>query len=248
MSNPYRLNQIYASLLKNGSASVNQLAQEYQVTPTTIRRDLILLEEKGMIVRSRGSAYLREAPVTADLFLEEKKRIAKEATRFVGNHMSLILDSGTTVEALVSELMNDSSLTSLNIVTHSLTTALKASKQFLVSMPGGAVLNEYESLVGPYVDKFFEEINADVAFLGSTGIQDCNGLTVSYPLQISVKKKEVSAAKKKIALLDSSKFLRRGIYEFCSFSDIDVLITVETKQNKEQINRIRKTGIEIILV
>ena len=54
--------------------------------------------------------------------------------------------------------------------------------------------------------------------------------------------------KKKIALLDSSKFLRRGIYEFCSFSDIDVLITVETKQNKEQIDRIRKTGIKIILV
>lgn len=248
MKDSYRLDQIYSILLKNNSVSVNELAEDFHVTPTTIRRDLIILEEKGMIRRERGQAFLREAPVTSDFFLDEKRRIARAAVKLVRDHMSMVLDSGTTIEKLVDRLIEEDVIKDLNIVTPSLTTALKASRHYMVSMPGGAVMSEYESIVGPYVEEFFDMVNADVAFLGSTGIQDCDGLTATYPLQIGVKQKIVRCARKKIALLDSSKFLRRGIYEFCTFKDIDAIITVETKQNKDQIDRIRKLGVEVIVV
>ena len=71
---------------------------------------------------------------------------------------------------------------------------------------------------------------------------------VSYPLQLSVKKYSALCADKRIALLDSSKFSRRGIYTFCDFQDIDILITVQTKENEAQLSRIADQGVEIVLV
>lgn len=102
--------------------------------------------------------------------------------------------------------------------------------------------------MGVDVSEFYQNINTDIAFLGTTGINNCRGLTVSYPLQLSVKQKAAACASKRIAVLDSSKFIKRGIYVFCEFKDIDTLITVETDDNKQQLDHISRQGVEIVLV
>lgn len=248
MSNSFRLDSIYSMLLKKGKMSVEDLSETFMVTPTTIRRDLLVLEEKGYILRSRGFAEAIYVDNTPSIFQDEKRRIAKAASTFVQNGMSLALDSGTTVEETLRYIMETGKVTVLDIVTHSLPAALLASRQYQVSMPGGSVLPLNDALVGSDVETFYQNIKVDLAFLGSTGVNNTNGLTISYPLQISVKKKVVECSKQCIALMDSSKYLRSGIYVFCDFSDIDVLITVETDENKEQIERIGKEGVKIILV
>lgn len=250
MANSFRIEQIYALLMKNTRVSVEELSQKFGVTPMTIRRDLLVLEEQGLIYRTRGYACILDSNRTDSLgiFEEEKKRIAAAALKFVKNNMSLVMDSGSTVYALCEALIQSPEVTILDIVTHSLKIAMRAGNipGFNVSLPGGAV--QGEDLVGVDVSEFYQNINTDIAFLGSTGVNNCRGLTVSYPLQLSVKQKASACASKRIALLDSSKFIKRGIYVFCDFKDLDTLITVETGDNEEQLDLISKQGVNIILV
>lgn len=249
MSNSYRLDQIYNHLLHHKSATVDDLAGIFQVTPTTIRRDLLVLEERALIYRTRGSAYLLENSASeANIFVEEKKRIADAAAKYVTSGMSIALDSGSTVETLALQLINDPNKINLDFVTHSPTIALQVCKRFNVSIPGGSLVPNSEFMVGLEVEEFYKKINVDVAFLGSTGVSNCSGLTVSYPLQLQVKKYSSLCADKRIALLDSSKFSRRGIYVFCDFKNIDTLITVKTSENELQLERISDMGVEVILV
>ena len=250
MGNSYRIDKIYTLLLNRDKVSVEELSEMFQVTPTTIRRDLIAMEEQGIASRTRGYAIScadTKRVVGLDIFHDEKKRIANMAKTFVNSGMTLALDSGSTVQA-ISEAMAESPNLNLDIVTNSLPIALKISPYFRVSMPGGSVLPANAALAGIDVDNFFSNIHVDLAFLGTTGIYGCNGLTVSYPLHMSVKKNIVSCANKRIAVLDSSKFIRRGIYTFCDFKDLDVMITVKTTENEAQLREIEKQGVELVLV
>lgn len=249
MSNAYRLDQIYNTLLKNRTATVEDLAKSFHVTPTTIRRDLLELEERNLIYRTRGAAFLLETRMAdANIFMEEKRRIAAAAASYVSNGMSIALDSGTSIMALACHMVDDPELTSVDFITHSPKVALEVSKKFHVSLPGGALTPHLEFLVGQETEEFYKKINADVAFMGSTGVFNCAGLTVPNPLQLAVKQHSANCADKRIALLDSGKFSRRGIYVFCDFKDIDILITVKTKDNEAQLERIADLGVDIMLV
>ena len=249
MSNSYRLDHIYNVLLQKKTATVEELSELFHVTPTTIRRDLLEMEDRKLVYRTRGAAFLLESGLSeANIFMEEKKKIADAAAKYVGNGMSIALDSVTTVNTLAERLIDDPNLVNLDFVTHSPEIALSVRKRFNVSIPGGSLLANSDFMVGVEVEEFYRKVNVDVAFLGSVGVCNCSGLTVSYPLQLPVKKYSALCADKRIALLDSSKFSRRGIYVFCEFADIDILITAKTKDNEAQLDRIAALGVEIVLV
>lgn len=251
MGNSYRLEQIYDILLKRGTVSVEELAKSFHVTPTTIRRDLLLLEEKKLIYRSRGGASILENAESGveDIYNDEKIRIAKEAAKFVSSGMSLSLDSGSTIRMLVDQLLCDNRLKNedLNIVTYSLSVAVAASQEFNVSIPGGAVFTKQDAMLGLEVEEFYAKVSTDIAFIGSVGVYNCDGPTVSYPIQLPVKKAAVNCADKRIVLLGSHKYIRRGIYVVCDWSEVDTLITVQTPENEKQIDRIAQKGVNIIL-
>ncbi len=248
MSNTYRIDQIYNLLLQKNSITVDELSESFHVTPTTIRRDLLELESRNLIYRSRGSAFLKDGDIVSNTFLDEKKRIAAAAATFISNGMSVAVDSGSTICALCDYLVTNPDFDDLNFVTHSPGNALRLCKKFNVSIPGGSLVPTSEFMVGMEVEEFFKKVNVDIAFLASTGVHNCSGLTVSYPLQLPVKKNSALCAEKRIALLDSSKFSRRGIYVFFDFKDIDTLITVKTEANAQQLERIADFGTNIILV
>lgn len=247
----YRVEKIYKLLLSRERVSVAELAEMFQVTPTTIRRDLITMEEQGLAQRTRGFAVAASdtrRAIDFELFQDEKRRIAQAALSFISEGMSIAMDAGTTIGALTEVMMETKTISDLDIVTNALNTAIKLSNRFRLCMPGGAVLHRNAVVVGTDVAKFFADINVDLAFLGTTGIENSNGLTVSYPLHLGVKEAIVGCANKKIALLDSSKFIGRGIFTFCKFKDLDVIITVKTAQNEKRIKQIEREGVEFVLV
>ena len=248
MSNSFRLDQIYTLLLHKERLTVEELAQTFKVTPTTIRRDLLVLEERNLIHRTRGAVMLSQDPRrTTNFLLDEKKRIAAAASRFLSDTMSVILDSGTTVAAFVDYILESNNFDKINFITHSPQTALRVSAKYAVSLPSGCLMPQSDYIVSYDVENFYRSVNVDLAVLSSTGVHDCPGLTISFPLQLNVKKSAAECANKRIALLDSSKYFRRGIYVFCDFQDIDTLVTVETEENKPQLDRISKLGTDIIL-
>lgn len=249
MSNAYRLDQIYSYLMTNKSATVEELSQSFRVTPMTIRRDLLVLEEKGLINRRRGSAQIIESQVnTGDFFQDEKRRIARKAAEFITEDMAILLDSGTTTGALVDYMLERDPIKNVNFVTHSLSHAIHLSSKYSVSIPGGAILPESHFIICSDVEGFYRSVNADLAFLGSTGVYNCSGLTIGYPIELGSKKASAQCSQKRIGMMNSSKYYRRGIYVFCDFQDLDTLITVETEENRPELDRISKLGTEIILV
>lgn len=249
MSNSFRLDQIYTLLLHKERLTVDELAQTFKVTPTTIRRDLLVLEERNLIHRTRGAVTLSQDPRrSTDFLLDEKKRIAAAASRFLSDTMSVILDSGTSVAAFVDYVIEGNDFDNINFITHSPQIALRVSNKYAVSLPSGCLMPRSDYIVSYDVESFYRSVNADLAVLSSTGVYDCSGLTISFPLQLNVKKNAAMCANKRIALLDSSKYYRRGIYVFCDFHDIDTLITVETEENKQQLDRISRLGTNILLV
>ena len=246
-----RQDKIFSMLESRGRVSVSDLAEYFQVTETTIRRDLITMEENHQIVRRRGFA---ELPLQAtsglrrrNTFQEEKQRIARKAMELISYGTTLALDSGTSVAELVHVLADEGRDMGIDVITPSIQTASETCRFFRTSMPGGYVFPDEVSIGGMSAVRFLEGVTTDIAFLGTTGICNTKGLTVSYPLMMDVKRALLSSASKKVALVDSSKFLSRGIYTYCSFRELDTLITVRTEENAPVLDEIAKQGVEIIL-
>ncbi len=252
MSNISRRDQIFNLLEIQEQMSVSELANYFNVTETTIRRDLIQMEIRGEIIRKRGYAILPDqghnlAIRRRNTFLEEKQRIAAKAIELCRNVHSAALDSGTTVTELVRLLLKQRNERKMELITCSLSIAYETCKYFHTYVPGGLVFPDEISVGGSSMSNYFQGVTTDIAFLGSTGIASTPGLTVSYLPMLDVKRALIASAIKKVALLDSSKFSTRGIYTFCKFDELDILITVRTEQNARALDEIAKHNVEIIL-
>lgn len=252
MNSTERQDQIFTLLETYEKMSVADLAEHFNVTETTIRRDLVIMEEKNQIVRRRGFALLPDRGYGMTLlrrntFQEEKQRIAEKAVSMLRYGSTIAMDSGTSVTEVAHLMKAKCQDYSLDIVTSSLQIAYECCRTFRTSMPGGYIHGDELCVAGMSAVDFFHTVSTDIAFIGSTGIYKSNGLTVSYPLMRDVKCALMSCATKKVALLDSSKYQTRGIYTFCSFEELDTLITVKTEQNAPILDEIAKRGVEIIL-
>ena len=248
MDNSYRLDQIYKLLLAKGTASVSELADTFQVTKTTMRRDLLEMEEQGLVTRTRGYASVRSnQPNHAASLVEDKARIAEVAVKLIRQNMSLALDAGYTVEVLMERLIKEPTVRMVNILTYSLTLATRVAPYFNVSMPSGSVYADEMTISSSNMDDQLTRINTDIAFLATNGIADCPGLTTSYQPMISNKIALANNATMRVGLADSSKYFMRGLYTYIPFEQLDKLITIETPENGAQLEKIAKTGVEIIL-
>ena len=240
MGNLSRLDHIMKLLMQRKKISVEELASILNVTPTTIRRDLLVLEEKHQITRTRGYALFNDeyhvqynGHLRTELFYDEKQRIASKALELVHSHSSIFLDSGTTVLEFAKAI--------------DIAQALYNNNQ--IFMPGGVLHHYSKVLFGINTASYFKDINADIAFMGTNGLLNSPGLTVSIPHFLDIKKNMINSATKVVGMADSSKFMCNGIYTYCNYEDLNVLITVKTEENEGALERLagRYPGLEIVL-
>lgn len=252
MSRHKRQNEIIKILQENHSMSVESIAEYFNVTPTSIRRDLILLEKNKFITRSRGYAHIAESQNVSEFEIrksvnsEEKQKIAAVAASMIKPRESVILDSGTTTLALANYLKNNV-IPNISFITNSVPAAIALASKYLVVLSGGILQERNMSLIGPDADRYFQSIVADKVFIGATGVHSTLGLTSSSPFHGSIKKHMVHSSAEVIALIDSSKFSITGINVFCSFNEVKTIITCACKENEAKLNEIAKRGVNIIL-
>lgn len=248
-----RRGRMLEMLRERSSIPVDELAAEFHVTATSIRRDLTLLEERGYITRSYGVAHIAQESgivslnVRSGLHHEEKERIAAAALRFVHNGAAVAFDSGTTTLALADRLIEED-LNGLTLLTSSIPIATTVAPYHQVIMSGGIVQADDLSLVGPESESYYQDVTSDVAFLGASGVRDAVGLTASSPFLCGIKKQIIASTRFTVALVDSSKFTTNGVSLFCRFDrqEVDALITVRTPENAAQLEQIQALGIEVI--
>lgn len=229
-------------LLEEGRAAVVDLAQRFDVTTETIRRDLGVLEDAGALVRVHGGAVAKDADSTAEPSVVErasrhgaaKSAIAERALSALGSgfHGSVFIDAGTTTAAVAAGLADRLAVVQhrgqhIEAVTHSLTIAptLAATDSVSLTVIGGRIRGVTAAAVGAETVGAIRRLRPDVAFIGTNGLSAEFGLSTPDPDEASVKSAIVRSARRVVVVADASKHDRELLVTFAPLEDIDVLVT-----------------------
>ncbi|NGN69466.1 DeoR/GlpR transcriptional regulator [Streptomyces sp. A7024] len=248
---PERQQEILRLAREGGRVDVLSLAEEFQVTAETIRRDLKALDRAGLIRRVHGGAIprggldfepdLAERESTA---ADEKDRIAEAALAELPDGGSVILDAGSTVARLAGVLPPESSFT---VITHALPVAARLADHpgIDLHLVGGRVRHRTRAAVDAWALRAYGEVNADVAFIATNGYSLDAGLTTPDLAEGAVKRAVIGAARRVVLLADSGKFGAQHLARFGSLAGVDLLIT-DTGLAPEDARAIKAQGTEVV--
>ena len=242
------------SLVQNeGRVLVAELSRSLGISQITIRKDLEHLHGKGLVQRTHGGALRIQSSALFDPTLQEKQkqhsqekqRIAAAAAAMVEEGQCVLLDSGTTTTAVAHALKRFSQLT---IITNAVNIAAElASTDFEVILVGGSLRRNSFSLVGPLAEDVLHEMQTDIVFLGVDGFDPEVGVTTPNFLESRVNRAMVKAARRVVAVCDSTKFKRRSLSRIVPPSEIHCVIT-DRDLPPETAVALRAQNIEVILV
>ena len=230
-----RQNGILEMIDLKGSISLSELEGTFKnVSSITLRRDLILLENDGHIIRTKGGAISKnkttslskDEPLYSFRELENmkaKRDIAKKALKYVEKGRSMFLDSGSTLMCL-AKIIKDEPYTILTSGLNIAVELLKKQHLSVVSL-GGQINRNTISASGPSALQYLENINIDIAFMSASGYSEENGFTVSNLYESELKRAVIKKAKKTIVLMDSSKIDKVLAFTFAKKENIDLVIT-----------------------
>ncbi|HZG06713.1 MAG TPA: DeoR/GlpR family DNA-binding transcription regulator [Streptomyces sp.] len=245
-----RRQEILRLARESGRVDVPALAEEFQVTAETVRRDLRALDRAGLVRRVHGGAIpAGRLDVEPDLVergtaADEKDRIARAALTELPAGGSVILDAGTTVARLAAAIPVDSALT---VVTHALPVAARLADHpgIALHLVGGRVRHRTRAAVDAWALRAYGEVNADVLFLATSGFRADGGLTTPDPAEAAVKRAAVAAARRVVLLADSTKFSQGHFARFGDLSQVDLLIT-DTGLGPGDALAIERQGTEVV--
>jgi DeoR family transcriptional regulator, fructose operon transcriptional repressor len=227
--NNSRENDILELLHKQSSLSVQQLASHFGISEVTVRRDLVEMEQKGLILRKRGWASLpglgieplfnQRIKQNADL----KQKIAAYAADQVCEGEVIALDVGTTVSEMAKELRRKKNIT---VFTFSFQAAgILAQSNLNLYLVGGNLRKTEMSMVGSITRDTIMKFHFDRFFMGVAGISKDNGPTDFNLEEAEIKRAFVERSKQVIALADKTKIGSTSLVKICEFDDIDEIIT-----------------------
>lgn len=225
--------QAIADLIaQEGRRSVADLAERYDVTTETVRRDLSVLERLGLLRRVHGGAVpagslrviesgVGERDATRGA---EKEAVARAALALVPAGGTVMLDAGTTTVRLAALLPRDQRLT---VVTHAVPVAalLAGEPHVDLHLLPGHVRPTTHAAVGADTVSALAALRADVAFVGTDGLTLAHGLSTPDAEEAAAKRAMVRGARTVVALADSSKVGAEATVSFASIEELDVLVT-----------------------
>jgi DeoR/GlpR family transcriptional regulator of sugar metabolism len=235
-----------------GLANVEELSRRFEVTPSTIRRDLSALEEEGQLARTYGGARALVAHPEADL--RQRLGEAHEAKRAIGRWAAgqiqpgetVFLDAGTTTAALAHELRSFDRLT---VVTTGLPILqeLSAGTEVEVECLGGTLRQLSQAFVGPAAEAALERRTFDRVFLGADGVNAEAGICEAEPRQTRLKELTARRAEHVYVLAHAAKLGRRPFHAWAPLPPRWTLVTDGSASEKELVP-FRERGVEVVVV
>lgn len=240
---------IEKKLIEDKRVKIDTLVSELNISSMTVRRDLDQLEKEGKAIRTHGGATLAnplivETPFTSKKSkrIEQKKYIAKNAVKFVKDHQTILLDSGTTTLEIARLLRGRKNLT---VVTNDIYIAAELIDSPLkVILAGGALQRKVGALSGPQANYFFENIYVDILFLGTPAIDVKFGVTSPSLDKSLTKRLMIKSAEKTWLVADSSKIGKKSFSKVCDLDALNGFIT-DAQITKEAVSELTDY-IEII--
>jgi DeoR family transcriptional regulator, fructose operon transcriptional repressor len=233
---------------ESGSARTLELARLFGVSDQTIRRDLLELQEKGLISKRHGGGVLvnwqgASYHERATSRREEKLAIAREAIKLVKRGMTVLMGPGTTTEATANLLDG----MEIAIVTNSLEVARAImSSNTAVKLTGGRYRPGSELVTGSWTSRNLDHLFADLTFIGVSGISAKRGYTVIEADEALVLRRFIRIAKRSIVVADSSKLARVARETVAPLGAVHTLIT-DAGVTGEQLELLAGRGVDVVV-
>jgi DeoR family glycerol-3-phosphate regulon repressor len=221
---------IVAIAKTQGRVGVEDLADRFQVTPQTIRKDLNELCERGLLQRYHGGAVLASGIANFGyearrmLATEEKRRIGVRAAALIPDSSSILINIGTTTEQVAVALRSKQGLlaitNNINVVN-----ILQGYEQIEVIVAGGVVRHVDGGVVGEAAVDFIRQFKVDYAVIGTSAIDEDGTLLDFDYREVKVAQAIMSCARKSILVADSMKLERTAPVRIGHVSQLDYFVT-----------------------
>jgi len=246
---------IVEEVLREGEVSVETLAARLGVSPSTVRRDLGLLERQGLLRRTHGGATA-VSPMLYEPFrydssfqeqegqhAEEKRRIGFAAAERVKDGETIGLTAGTTATQVARSLRHRTGIT---VVTNTVNVAMELCNRedLSVYVTGGYLRGGWFSLVGAPAIAGVREVFLDRVFVGVNAVHAERGLTCHHPDEAAVNRALVAQARERVVVADRSKLGRVARCLICPTAEVHVLITDRDATDAE-VAPFAERGIEV---
>jgi DeoR family transcriptional regulator, fructose operon transcriptional repressor len=226
-----RRERILQQVLRDGRVDVAELAELFDVTSETIRRDLTDLQADRLVRRVHGGAVPWRGGMSVPALqvregqnVEEKRRIGMAAAREVPERGAVIIDSGSTAAHLADAFPRDRDLT---VITNSIPIAssLASTEWPRVVVLGGTLRRRTMAMVDEAGVDALADITVDVLFVGCDGMSVGRGFTTPYRTEVAIKRAMMAAARRTVMMFDHSKIGNDQLFRFAGIEEVDAIIT-----------------------
>jgi DeoR/GlpR family transcriptional regulator of sugar metabolism len=244
-----RFAYILSKLQDQHEVGFSQLSTDLQVSEDTIRRDIDVLSNSGLLMKVRGGAIPRaHNPLTfkerISYLKDDKEVIALKAQSLIRSGQTLFMDGGTSVFTLVSLLPTDIKLTVITNNT-AIIPALSAYPGVKLILLGGTYFRESETIVGLQAIKMVENFQADLYFMGVCALDINKGVTASYMEESELKQAMLMHSDKAIALSTFEKLNTFESYRVCPIADLEYIIT-DLEAVDQKLDPFRAAGVKVL--
>jgi DeoR family glycerol-3-phosphate regulon repressor len=223
--------ELVEEVRRTRSASVEALADRFGVTLQTVRRDVRLLAEAGLLTRFHGGVRLPSSTTENIAYRQRqalndgaKRCIARAVAQAVPNGCSLLINIGTTTEAIARELLGHQGL---RVITNNLNVAaiLSDNPNCEVIVAGGVVRGRDRGIVGEVTVDFIQQFKVDIGLIGISAIE-ADGTLRDYDYrEVKVARAIIEHSRQVWLAADHSKFNRPAMVELGRLEQLDTLFT-----------------------
>ncbi len=241
---------ILRTLREEGPATIGQLARRLGASNATVRRDLVQLDDEGLLKRVYGGAVPivdRDDPFVdvATVRATEKDQIARRCAELVKDGETILLDIGTTAHQVARQLKGRS----LTVVTSNLAVYEELADEAGIQLVllGGVVRRDYRSLVGFLTEDNLRQIHADRLILGTSGVRPNGHVMDTTVVEVPLKRAMIAASDKVVLVADVGKFPGTGMSRVCGPQELDTVVT-NGPVDPTTSGALRDAGVEVIEV
>ncbi|MDB5841204.1 MAG: DeoR/GlpR transcriptional regulator [Herminiimonas sp.] len=231
--------------------SVEELSQQLDVTPQTVRRDVKLMEQARLLARYHGGVGLPSSVENIDysqrqiLNIDAKRRIAAAVAERVPPGTSMLINIGTTTEEVARALARHQGL---HVVTNNLNVAaiMSEHQDCEVILAGGVVRGRDRGIVGEATIDFIRQFKVDIGIIGISSIEPDGTLRDFDSREVKVAQAIIEQSREVWLVADSDKFGRQALVRLAHISQIDMLFT-ETQPPANLARVLRDAQVKVVI-
>ena len=249
MMMPDRWEKLMDYLKQKEFTTVQELMDVFNISKSTLRRDLMAMELKNLVKRTRGGVELVNGKTNGNrnlnAVLEENKegkmKIAQRAAAFIKDDNVIFIDSGSTCYHLINYI----TAKNVTVVTNGIMHIQKLMEQGIQTyILGGYANPEVNLIIGEDTEEKIGMMNFDISFLGTLGIDLVGGFTTTASIDGSVKKAVIKSSKQCYILADNTKFNVRRFYTYGQLAEAAVITDSKVDFNNDKLKIIYAEDIE----